>query len=166
MSTIHSLISQYQFNRPRTLGLLEKIEQEREPQRVLGWRPGPGRAHIAWQLMHIGITEELFASERLVMGAKSGFADLVPRFKGGSTPDDEIPAPDLIRQVLEDSRAHLLETLGKFSDRDLGTMPESLPEPMKQRKLALLDILQIIAWHEAHHQGQAHITFNLFKSQA
>ena len=164
MSTIHSLISQYQFNRPRTLGLLEKIEQEQEPQRVLGWRPGPGRAHIAWQLMHIGITEELFATERLVMGAQAGFADLVPRFKGGSTPDDEIPAPALIREVLENSRAHLLATLGKFSDRDLGTMPESLPEPMKQRKLALLDILQIIAWHEAHHQGQAHITFNLCKA--
>jgi hypothetical protein len=166
MSTIHSLISQYQFNRPRTLGVLEKIEQEKEPQKILGWRPGPGRAHIAWQLMHIGITEELFATERLVMGGKAAFADLVPRFKGGSTPDDEIPAPALIRKVLEVSRAHLLETLGKFSDRDLGTMPESLPEPMKQRKLLLVDILHIIAWHEAHHQGQAHITFNLFKTQA
>jgi hypothetical protein len=164
MSTIHSLISQYQFNRPRTLGLLEKIEQEQEPQKVLGWRPGPGRAHIAWQLMHIGITEELFATERLVMGAKPAFADLVPRFKGGSTPDDEIPAPALIRKVLEESRAHLLETLAKFSDKDLGSMPESLPEPMKQRKLLFVDILNILAWHEPHHQGQAHITLNLYKA--
>ena len=164
MSTIHSLISQYQFNRPRTLGVLEKIEQEKDSQRVLGWRPGPGRAHIAWQLMHIGITEELFATERLVMGAKAAFADLVPRFKGGSTPDDEIPVPALIRRVLEESRAHLLETLTKFSDRDLGTMPESLPEPMKQRKLVFVDILNILAWHEPHHQGQAHITLNLFKA--
>jgi len=164
MSTIHSLVSQYQFNRPRTLGLLEKIEQEKDPQRILGWRPGPGRAHIAWQLMHIGITEELFATERLVTGAKAQFADLVPRFKGGSTPDDEIPNAALIRRVLEESRAHLLATLTRFSDRDLGTMPESLPEPMKQRKLLLVDILNIIAWHEPHHQGQAHITFNLCKA--
>ena len=164
MSTIHSLIAAYQFNRPRTLGLLEKIEQESNPQSILGWRPGPGRAHIAWQLTHIGITEELFATERLVAGAKPAFADLVPRFRGGSTPDDEIPAPSLIRRVLEESRSHLLETLSKFSDRDLGTIPETLPEPMKQRNLAMLDILQILAWHEPHHQGQAHITFNLFKA--
>jgi uncharacterized damage-inducible protein DinB len=164
MSTLHSLIAAYQFNRPRTLGLLDKIEQDKEPQKILGWRPGPGRAHIAWQLMHIGITEELFATERLVLGSKPAFADLVPRFKGGSTPDDEIPQTALIRKVLNESRAHLLETLGRFGDKDLGTIPEALPEPMKQRKLILVDVLQIIAWHEPHHQGQAHITLNLYKA--
>ena len=164
MSTIENFVAQWQFNRPRTLGLLEKIEQEKEPQRVLGWRPGPGRAHIAWQLMHIGITEELFATERLVVGAKPAFADLVPRFKGGSTPDDEIPAASLIRRVLEESRAHLLETLKKFSEKDLGAAPEALPEPMRQRIPTLQHVLHILAWHEPHHQGQAHITFNLWKA--
>src|SRR6476661_10908885 len=114
MSAMESFVTQWQFNRPRTLGILDKIEQEKEPQRILGWRPGPGRAHIAWQLMHIGITEELFATERLIVGAKPGFADLVPRFKGGSTPDDEIPAAGLIRRVLEESRGHLLATLTRF----------------------------------------------------
>ena len=160
MSTLHSLIAACQFNRPRTLGLLDKIEQEKEPQKILGWRPGPGRAHIAWQLMHIGITEELFATERLVPGSKPAFADFVPRFKGGSTPDDEIPPAALIRQVLTDSRAHLLETLGRFGDKDLGTIPDFF----KERKMALVDVLHIIAWHEPHHQGQAHITLNLWKA--
>jgi len=164
MSTIQSLVAQWQFNRPRTLGVLDKIEQEKEPQRILGWRPGPGRAHIAWQLMHIGITEELFATERLVVGAKPGFPDLVPRFKGGSTPDDEIPAAGLIRQVLEESRAHLLETVARFSDGELSRAAEALPEPMRQRMPTLMHVLQIISWHEPHHQGQAHITFNLWKS--
>src|SRR5438067_2578719 len=158
MSTLHSLIAAYQFNRPRTIGLLDKIEQEKEPQKILGWRPGPGRAHIAWQLTHLGITEELFATERLVPGAKPAFADLVPRFKGGSTPDDEIPAAGLIRRVLEESRAHLLETLTKFGDADLGKIPEALPEPMRQRMPTITHVLQIISWHEPHHQGQAHIT--------
>jgi hypothetical protein len=102
----------------------------------------------------------LFATERLVPGAKPSFADLVPRFKGGSTPDDEIPPAALIRQVLADSRAHLLATLGQFDDKDLGTIPEGF----KERKLALVDILRIIAWHEPHHQGQAHITFNLYRA--
>lgn len=160
MSTIHSLIAQYQFNRPRTLGLLDKIEQEGDAQRILGWRPGPGRAHIAWQLTHIGITEELFATERLVPGTKAAFSELVPRFKGGSTPDDDIPSAALIRQVLADSRTHLLETLSRFGDKDLGTIPEGF----KERKLTLVEIFQILAWHEAHHQGQAHITFNLYKA--
>ena len=160
MSTLHSLIAAYQFNRPRTLGVLEKIEQEKEPQKILGWRPGPGRAHIAWQLLHVGITEELFATERLMPGSQPAFPDLIPRFKGGSKPDDEIPAAALIRQVLDQSRAHLLETLGRFSDKDLGTIPEAF----KERKLALVDILHILAWHEPHHQGQAHITLNLYKA--
>lgn len=162
MSTIHSLIAAYQFNRPRTLVVLDKIEQEPEPQRLLGWRPGPGRAHIAWQLMHIGITEELFATERLVPGAKAEFAELVPRFKGGSTPDDEIPSASLIRRVLEVSRGHLLETLSRFGDKDLGTIPEGF----KQRGLTLVEIFQILAWHEPHHQGQAHLTLNLFKARS
>jgi hypothetical protein len=160
MSTLHSLTAAYHFNRSRTLGLLDKIEQEKEPQKILGWHPGPGRAHIAWQLMHIGITEELFATERLVPGAKPAFAELVPRFKGGSTPDDEIPPAALIRKVLTDSRAHLLETLARFGDKDLGTIPEAF----KERKLALVDLLHILAYHEPHHQGQAHITFNLYKA--
>jgi uncharacterized damage-inducible protein DinB len=160
MSTLHSLIAQYQFNRPRTLGLLDKIEQESEPRRVLGWRPGHGRAHLAWQLMHIGITEELFATERLAPGSSPAFSDLVPRFKGGSTPDDDIPEAGLIRLVLHESREHLLQTLSRFGDKDLGTIPEGF----KQRNLTLVEILQILAWHEAHHQGQGHITFNLYKA--
>ena len=160
MSTIAHLIASWQFNRPRTLALLDKIEKEPEPQKVLGWRPGPGRAHLAWQLMHIGITEELFATERLVPGTKPAYTDLVPRFRGGSTPDDEIPPASLIRQILSESREHLLATVKRFGDADLGQMFQLA----KDRQLSLSDILHIIAWHEPHHQGQGHITFNLFKA--
>jgi hypothetical protein len=162
MSIIEIAIQSIQFNRTRTLATLDKIAQEPDPQRILGWRPGPGRAHIAWQLMHLGITEELFATERLVPGAKPQFADLVPRFKGGSTPDDNIPSIAEIRSVLSQSREHLLATLRKFSDDDLTMMPEAL----RERKLSLHDVLHILCWHEAHHQGQAHITLNLCKAQA
>ncbi len=88
MSVLATYFRAYEFNRGRTLALLEKIEQEPDPIRVLGWRPGPGRAHIAWQLMHVAITEELFGTERLAPPKQAGFAVLVPRFKGGSVPDD------------------------------------------------------------------------------
>jgi hypothetical protein len=160
-SIIETLIRQIQFNRTRTLATLQRSEQEAEPAAALGWRPGPGRAHVAWQLMHVGITEELFATERLAPGAKPQFADLMPRFRGGSTPDDLIPPIAEIRRVLEQSREHLLATLRRFTDDDLTMMPEAL----RERKLSLHDVLHILVWHEVHHQGQAHITLNLYKAR-
>lgn len=59
-----SALALLDFARDRTLATLDAIEKLPQPQAILGWRPGPGRAHIAWQLLHVGITEELFASER------------------------------------------------------------------------------------------------------
>ncbi len=60
--------------------------------------------------------------------------------------------------MLAKSRSHLLETLGDYGEDRLAEIPASLAE----RKLTVLDVLYIIGWHEAHHQGQAHITLNLF----
>lgn len=160
MSIIETLIKSIEFNRTRTLSLLDTILKEPEPQRVLSWRPGPNRAHIAWQLTHVGITEEVFATERLAPQKMPQFAELIPRFKGGSTPDDDIPSADLIRRVLNESRTHLLQTLRTFNDDQLGQVPEAF----KARNLNLHDVLHILVWHEAHHQGQAHITLNLYKN--
>ncbi|HEY5315586.1 MAG TPA: DinB family protein [Pirellulales bacterium] len=161
MSTVETLVESYRFNRGRTLGLLDQFEQLPDPARALGFRPGPGRAHAGWQLMHIGITEEIFATERLAPEKQGAFAELWPRFRGGSTPDDQIPDPALIRRVLTQSREHLLDTLATISDARLGEIPPA----MAARKMTLLDVLHIIGWHEAHHQGQAHIAYNLFKAQ-
>lgn len=159
MGIVTDAVEHMNFNRERTVGLLDEIAAMDDPEAVLGWRPGPGRAHIAWQLMHVGVTEELFATERLI-GETAGFANLAPRFKGGSTPDDEIPTREEIRHVLEASRSHLLETIGRFTDDDLDTVPEGL----EQRGWTIGQALQILAWHEPHHQGQAHITRNLWQA--
>lgn len=160
MSIIAIYKEQMVFNRTRTIATLDDIAKQPNPAAILGWRPGPGRAHIAWQLMHVGITEELFATERLIAGAVAGYPDLVPRFKGGSTPDDLIPDIAQIRTVLQDSRTHLLATLDKFTDADLPTI---FPW-FKERNLEFTRVLQILCWHEPHHQGQAHITYNLWKA--
>lgn len=160
MSVIATFQRTYEFNRSRTLGLLDRVEKEPDPMKVLAWRPGPGRAHIAWQLMHIGITEELFATERLAPPDKPQWADLVPRFKGGSTPDDNIPGPQEIRNILGQAREHLLKTISKIGDGGL----EARPEAFKERGWSVHDVLNVIAWHEPHHQGQAHITLNLYKA--
>src|SRR5262245_22153944 len=133
MSTLHSTVASMIYTRTRTLATLDRALQESNSQRVLGWRPGPGRAHTAWQLMHVAMTEELFATERLVPGTKPAWPDLVARFRGGSTPDDDIPPQDTIRRMLAESREHLLATLARFSDKDLGTIPEGL----KERKLMM-----------------------------
>ncbi len=160
MSTFAVMTQAFAFNRQRTLGLLDQIEQLPDPPAFLGWRPGAGRAHAAWQLMHIGVTEELFASERLAPEKPGAFQELWPRFRGGSTPDDEIPALAQIRQVLNESREHLVATLSHFGEEHLGIIPEAL----KQRNLTIRDVLNILSWHEAHHHGQTHITLNLFKA--
>jgi uncharacterized damage-inducible protein DinB len=160
MSVIATLKRTYEFNRSRTLALLDRVEKEANPVKVLGWRPGPGRAHIGWQLMHVAITEELFATERLAPPAKPQWTDLVPRFKGGSTPNDDIPSPEQIRTILAQSREHLLQTISKVGDGGL----EARPEVFKERGWSVHDVLNVIAWHEPHHQGQAHITLNLYKA--
>jgi uncharacterized damage-inducible protein DinB len=162
MSIFDVMQEHFEFNRGRTLALLDDIENQPDPQAALGWRPGEGRAHIGWQLMHIGVTEEIFATERLAPDKPGSFTELWPRFRGGSTPDDDIPASDQIRQVLSDGRTHLLDTLSKFTEADLAWIPEAL----KQRGLTLHNVLHVISWHEAHHHGQAHITLNLCKAQS
>ena len=163
MSLLTCIKDILEFNRSRTLATLDDVAKQADPTAVLGWRPGPGRAHIAWQLLHVGVTEELFATERL-FGKTAGFTDLIPRFKGGSTPDDTIPSADQIREVLNASRQHLLEGLSKLSEADLSRIPES--GLLKERGWTFARALQIINWHEAHHQGQAHITLNLWKNRA
>jgi hypothetical protein len=160
MSTIQTLTARYPFYRQRTLGLLETIEKLPNPSAALAWRPGLGRAHIGWQLMHIGVTEELFASERLAPHKAGKWTELWPRFRGGSTPDDNVPSAAQIREVLDGARTRLLETLAEYSDDRLGEIPAALA----QRGLTVLDVLYILGWHEAHHQGQAHITLNLYKA--
>ncbi|MDX1967940.1 MAG: DinB family protein [Planctomycetaceae bacterium] len=159
MSTIAIYLRVLDFQRTRTLLTLDEIAKQPEPTSALGFRPGPGRAHIAWQLCHIAITEELFATERL-FGRTPAYSDLVPRFKGGSTPDDQIPSMETIRELLTESRTHLQNALAGFTDQDLAVIPDAF----RERGWTLERILQVLAWHEPHHQGQAHITLNLWKA--
>lgn len=149
MNVVDFFLDQWEFERGRTLALLDQIAGEADPQAVLGWRPGPGRAHIAWQLMHVGVTEELFATERFA-GTTPRFADFVPRFRGGSTPDDDVPSVETIRDVLMQSREHLAQTVRNL---DSTTLDDSSTEFLQQRGWTIRTALKVIGWHEAHHQG-------------
>lgn len=159
LPSIETTLKIWEFSRSRTLGTLDAIAALPNPEAVLGWRPGPGRAHLAWQFMHIGITEELFATERL-KGTPPNYTDLIPRFRGGSTPDENIPSVASIREVLNGARGRLIETVSELTPADLARIPPAFQE----RGWNIEKALQVVTWHEAHHQGQAHITLNLYKA--
>lgn len=159
-STIQTFVESYKFYRVRTVGLLDAIEKLPDPQAALAWRPGAGRAYIGWQIMHIAVTEDIFASERLAPHKPGRYTELWPRFRGGSKPDGKAPAVSEIRQALEAARADLLMTLNEITEDRL----TEIPAAFKERGLTIRDVLYLLGWHEAHHQGQAHLTLNLFKA--
>jgi hypothetical protein len=159
MSEVSTMINLLEFVRTRTITTLEEVSRQADPAAVLRWQPGPGRAHLGWQLTHIGITEELTATERL-NGTVPAFAELAPRFKVGSIPDDNVPSLAMIRQILDESRSHLVKTLSKIKDEEL----ETIRPWYQERGWTLRRLLQILVWHESHHQGQAHLNLNLWKA--
>ena len=111
--------------------------------------------------MHIAVTEELFATSRF-LGTDPAFPELCERFQRGSNAsEDDVPTAAEIRDTLAQSREHLKATMAKFTEDDLETMPGILAD----RGWTLRRALQIITWHEGHHQGQAHLTLNIFKAQ-
>jgi uncharacterized damage-inducible protein DinB len=160
MTEIESYVHCWQFNRTKTLATLSEFEKLPEPMQAIGWQPGPGRAHAAWQFMHIAITEELFATERL-LGAAASFPEFLDKFRGGSTPDRDFPTIAIIQEVLSSTREHLIKTVFTLSENDL----DQVPAAFAQRGWTIRTALQVLAWHEAHHQGQIHLTLNLLKNK-
>src|SRR5260370_20774881 len=108
------LLSFLERSRQKTLDLIAVIEKHRDAKSILGWRPGPGRAHLAWQLMHIGATDDRHLYVRMC-GGEPHDPELVRRFAGGSVPDDEIPSLEQIRAYLDTPRADLFRHLDGLS---------------------------------------------------
>src|SRR5213595_1649404 len=108
--TFADLIESLDYNRTKTLAFIDTLAKQENVQKALGWRPGPGRAHIAWQLMHVAATDDRHLSVRM-KGGEPKSPDFVRRFAGGSTPDDAIPSLAEIRRYLDERRAELLDHL-------------------------------------------------------
>lgn len=158
--SFHVLLETLDFNRQKTLAFLEGLAKVGDVQQILAWRPGVGRAHIAWQIMHIAATDDRHVHVRMaVMAGTPKQPELVQRFAGGSTPDDkDIPTLDAIKRYLADARAELFALIKKLDEKAL-TM-----KPSEQAPWTYGEWLRVLAWHEAHHQGQAHLTLNLYKA--
>src|SRR5436309_1063214 len=144
------------FTRGRLNGTLDAIEKSgQDVQKVLAWRPGPGRAHIGWQAMHCAATHDRYLNVG-VRGAKPKEEALVAGFAGGTTPSDEnVPTLPAIRAALETQYAAFRSFVAAITAEELS------------RKLAngrtIGESIVLLTWHEAHHQGQIHLTWNLYK---
>lgn len=157
---IPTLLAGLQFARERLLASLDAIEKSgQDVNKVLAWRPGPGRAHIGWQAMHCAATHDRYLNVRL-LGGEPTDPQLVAAFAGGSTPDDQkVPTLPTIRDTLQRHYTQLRDYVAGSTPADLQRLVGS---PGQQRTIA--ESLLLLTWHEAHHQGQIHLTWNLYKA--
>jgi hypothetical protein len=155
-----TLIAGMEYARARLLGILVAIEKSgQDVQKVLAWRPGPGRAHIGWQAMHCAATHDRYINARLLGGALKSEA-LVANFAGGSTPSDtNVPTLAEIRQALESTFSDATGFVKSLSSQDLERVTD-LPNNVKR---TIAESILLLTWHEGHHQGQIHLTWNLYK---
>jgi hypothetical protein len=151
-----TLLAVTDFSRSRLLGILDGIEKNApNANEVLAWRPGPNRAHIAWQAMHCAATHDRYLNVG-IRAAQPHNPEIVAAFAGGSTPSDEnVPTLATIRSTLQSTFQDFREYIA------------AVPTADAQRKLAsgrtVEESIILLAWHEAHHQGQIHLTWNLYK---
>lgn len=156
-----TLLQMTDFARARLLGILDAIEKSgQDVAKVLAWRPGPGRAHIGWQAMHCAATHDRYLNKLLLNKPVTDEA-LVNGFAGGSTPSDEnVPSLAAIRDALARTLVPLKAYVQNVTPEELASM-RTMPNGT-QRSVG--ESLVLLSWHEAHHQGQIHLTWNLYKA--
>jgi uncharacterized damage-inducible protein DinB len=154
-----TLLAAAEFSHARLIGILDTIEKAvPDTQKVLAWRPGPGRAHIAWQVMHLAATFEKYVGVFLKGGSLRDEA-LVANFGGGSTPSDtNVPSLLDIRQKLAAGFELFKSHIESLQTADFS---RTIMAGKTQRTVG--ESIILLSWHEAHHQGQIHLTWNLYK---
>lgn len=162
--TIADLTGLLAFSRGRIDELAGAIAATGRADDVLRWRPGPGRANLGWQLLHVAATDHRFETVRL-QGKPATEAALVADYGFGSAPNDAVPGIEEIVATLARTRASLLAFLGTLPDSALDQRPPAPPPgaPAPPSR-TFREWLTLLAWHEGHHHGQAHLTFNLWKA--
>jgi len=156
-----TLLAQLDFTRGRLLATLDTIEKSGQDMRkVLGFRPGPGRAHIGWQFMHCAATHDRYLNAN-IRKAPPKDETLVNNYAGGSTPSDQIvPTASEIREKLGATFAPFREFIASARDEDLQV--KFIGRDGKERTIG--EAIVLMCWHEAHHQGQIHLTWNIYKA--
>jgi hypothetical protein len=156
-----TLLAVTDFARTRLLGTLEAIEKSGRPAAdVLSYRPGPKRAHLAWQFLHCGATHDKYFNAYL-RGEVPTDPNLVTSYGGGSTPADPVTT------TFADIRATLEKTFSPYRSYIAQTTPAelartyTLPNGMTR---TVGESIILLAWHESHHQGQIHLTWNCYQA--
>lgn len=155
-----TLLAMLDFAHARLLGSLDAIEKSGEPaETVLTWRPAANRAHIAWQALHCAATHDKYFNVLIKGAAAPTEPDLVNNYGGGSKPTDTIKLTLAnIREALQRHFAPLRSFVSTLTPHE---MERLVGPPDRQRKLG--DAIVLLAWHEGHHQGQLHLTWNLYR---
>lgn len=159
MNVIQPLLSAADFAHARLLGSLETISKFPDPQSALAFRPAPGRAHSAWQFLHTAATLNKYV--HFMNNMPSTDPDLVTHYGGGSTPSDaQIPSVDEIRAVLERD----FRVFREFIAAQTGATLESQVTTPGNKQRTVLEAISLLTWHDTHHQGQIHLTLNIYKA--
>ncbi|HEV3142357.1 MAG TPA: DinB family protein [Gemmataceae bacterium] len=155
--SVADLRAYLELSRKKTNELIDAVARLPNPAEALAFRPAPGRAHLAWQLMHIGATDDRHLYTRMRPG-QAKEPEYVRRFAFGSVPDEDIPTLEEIRRYLNERRQDLLAHLNSLKDEDLPRKPHD------QAPYTYQEWVPVLALHEGHHHGQAHLTLNLYKA--
>lgn len=156
-----TLIAALEFSRNRLNATIDALEKSgQDLGKVLSWRPGPGRAHIGWQLAHCAATHDRYMNVRL-KGGQANDPAYCDAFGGGSTPSDSnVPTIPAIR-------AKLTQNYDAFKAYISGLSPADLDQKVTLPNGTVLTVAEgvlMMVWHESHHQGQIHLTWNLYKA--
>ena len=156
-----TLLAQLDFTRSRLLATLDTIEKSgADVSKVLAFRPGPGRAHIGWQFLHCAATHDRYLNAN-IRKAPPKDEELVNEFAGGSTPsDDRVPTAAEIRRQLTATFGPFRDFVASTRDGDLNV--KFVGRDGKERTVG--EAIILMCWHEAHHQGQIHLSWNIYKA--
>lgn len=151
-------LAQLAFNRKSTLRLLDEIEKTGTADQALLFRARPDAAPLGWQLMHLAATEDRMGSQAFGKGAPVS-REWIVQFSSGKKAGPFVPPAAAVRAYLGKTRAALEKAIRTF---DLGRL-DSKPQP--DARFDFRTSLHVLMYHEPHHHGQAHATFNMFKAR-
>jgi hypothetical protein len=155
-----TLLAALDLSHTRLLGELATIEQSgQDMTKVLSWRPAPGRAHLGWQFTHCAATHEKFLKTRFV--EQPADEKLLADFAVNSIPSDSnIPPLASIRQLIT-TKFDALRTW--VADQPPQSFSRMISAGINKQR-SVEETILILTWHEAHHHGQIHLTWNLYKA--
>ncbi len=151
-----TLLSITDYSRSRLLGTLETIEKSggghEESPRVA---TGAGASAYFLAVHALAATHDRYLNVG-IKGGKPNDEWLCTNFAGGSTPSDDL-VPDIAT-----IRATLEKTYKPFREFLAALHPKTLDRKYPNNR-TLAESYQLLAWHEGHHQGQIHLTWNMYK---